>query len=73
MFLTVIIDAYSRRVLSWCMQDNMGTSLIISALTMAIATRAITPQDIIFHSDGGSQYASDKYRQNSHAMGLSRA
>jgi transposase InsO family protein len=70
MFLAVIIDAYSRRALGWCMQDNMETSLIIGALTMAIATRGKIPQGIIFHSDRGSQYASEHYRQKLFSKGF---
>ena len=58
LYLAVVIDLFSRRVVGWSMDDNMKTSLVNDALLMAINSRK-TIQGIIWHTDRGSQYASD--------------
>lgn len=61
MYLTVIIDLFSRKIVGWSMSDNLTTQhTIISAWHMAIKSNVITEQ-LIFHSDRGSQYASYKF------------
>ena len=61
LYLAVVIDLYSRKVVGWSMSSRMKASLVCDALTMAIWQR--TPgQGLIVHSDQGVQYASDKYR-----------
>ena len=59
-FLAVILDAYSRRVIGWALNRTMEDDLTLAALRMAIAHRAIQP-GLIHHSDRGSQYASKDY------------
>lgn len=64
LYLAVILDLFSRRVIGWAMADNMRTGLVLSALDMAIKTRNLkNGADLIHHSDRGSQYASDAYQQ----------
>ena len=61
MYLTVIIDLFNRKVVGWSMSDNLTTQdTIISAWHMAIKSNVITEQ-LIFHSDRGSQYASYRF------------
>jgi len=60
LFLCIILDLYSRRVVGWSMDKNMKTELVLSALDMAIKLRGIT-KGLIFHSDRGSQYRSNDF------------
>jgi len=62
LYLAVVIDLYSRKVVGWSMSSRMATSLVCDALTMAIWQRR-PKAGLIVHSDRGSQYASDRYRQ----------
>ena len=64
LYLAIIIDLYSRAVVGWAMDSRMTTELIESALQMAIWNRK-PPRDnsLIFHSDRGSQYASNKFQK----------
>jgi putative transposase len=62
LYLAVIIDLYSRKVIGWSMNNHMRSGLIIDALNMAMNNRAY-PKYVLLHSDRGSQYASYKYQQ----------
>jgi putative transposase len=59
-FVAVILDAYSRRVIGWAIDRNMEDELTLTALRMALAERG-APPGLIHHSDRGSQYASNDY------------
>jgi putative transposase len=59
-FLAVILDAYSRRVIGWALDRTMEDDLTLAALRMALASRSIRP-GLVHHSDRGSQYASKDY------------
>ena len=59
-FLAVILDAYSRRVIGWALDRRMEDDLTLTALRMALSRRTIEP-GLIHHSDRGSQYASGDY------------
>jgi putative transposase len=56
LYLAVVIDAWSRRVVGWAMATHLRTELVLEALQMAIQQRH--PQDVIHHSDHGCQYTS---------------
>jgi len=56
LYLAVVIDAWSRRVVGWSMADNLRTQLVINALNMALEQRR--PSGVIHHSDHGCQYTS---------------
>lgn len=56
LFLSVVLDVFSRRIVGWAMANHLRTELILEALNMAIARRR--PQDVIHHSDQGCQYTS---------------
>lgn len=61
LYLAIVIDLYSRQVIGWSMANHMKTKLINNALTMAIWKRK-PKRGLIWHSDRGSQYASDSHR-----------
>ncbi len=61
LFLAVVIDLFSRRVVGWSLQPNMERSLVIDALEMAWQQRHPASHDLLFHSDRGSQYASQDF------------
>jgi transposase InsO family protein len=62
MYLAVIIDLYSRRVVGWSLQERMTASLVCEALDAAVRLRKPLP-GLVFHSDRGSQYASKAFRR----------
>jgi putative transposase len=56
LYLAVVLDAFSRRIVGWAMGHNLKAQLVIDAMNMAIGQRK--PVDVIHHSDQGSQYTS---------------
>ena len=62
LYLAVVIDLFSRAVVGWSMSSRMTASLVNSAMLMAIQNRK-PAKGLIFHSDRGSQYASDSHRK----------
>jgi putative transposase len=71
-YLAVILDAYSRRVIGWHLDDTLEDSLTLTALRMALAQRQVRP-GLVHHSDRGVQYASLDYTQllEQHGIGIS--
>ncbi len=61
LYLAVIIDLYSRRVIGWSMQSRMRIDLVLSALLMAVWRRKPTSK-VIIHSDQGSQFTSFEWQ-----------
>ena len=71
LFLSFVIDVYSRMIVGWQFTTHMRTSLVDDALQMAVATRRIDPQQLlIYHSDHGSQYTSDDFTAALRAHGI---
>jgi transposase InsO family protein len=62
-YLAVVLDAFSRRVIGWAMADHLRSELAIAALEMAIELRRPKPYSLIHHSDRGVQYACNEYSQ----------
>lgn len=60
-YLAVVLDLYNREVVGWSMGNSLETNLVIEALKMGIGNTGLGAK-IIFHSDRGSQYASQAYR-----------
>jgi putative transposase len=56
LYLAVVLDAFSRRIVGWAMNHSLRTQFVLDALNMAIGQR--TPRDVIHHFDQGSQYTS---------------
>jgi transposase InsO family protein len=61
-YLAVILDAYSRRVIGWALDRNIDDHLTLAALRMALSRRTVR-DGLVHHSDRGVQYASDDYTQ----------
>jgi putative transposase len=56
LYLAVVLDVFSRRIVGWSMADHLKSQLVLDALNMALQQRR--PTDVIHHSDQGSQYTS---------------
>ena len=59
LYLAVVLDVYSRKIVGWSMAPHLRTELVSTALTMAIEQRK--PKDVIHHSDQGCQYTSIEF------------
>ena len=62
LYLAVVLDLHSRAVIGWSMNKRMKASLVCDALTMALRRRNY-PNNVLVHSDRGSQYCSKRYRK----------
>jgi len=68
-YLAVVLDAFSRRVVGWALADHLEASLALEALDRALTARAPQP-GLIHHSDRGVQYACAEYRERLEAHGV---
>jgi len=62
LYLSVVLDVYSRRIVGWSMKRQLTKELVLDSVNQALRYRNPGP-NMIFHSDQGSQYASDKFRK----------
>jgi putative transposase len=69
LYLAVILDVFSRRVVGWSMQDHLHTELILAALEMAIGKRQ-PAAGLIHHSDHGCQYTSVRFGERCATAGI---
>ena len=67
-YLAVVLDTFSRKVVGWSMQDRITSALVVSALNMALHTRK--PDMVIHHSDQGTQYTSTDFKKRCRQMGV---
>src|SRR5204863_4454263 len=67
LYLAVVLDAWSRRVVGWAMATHLRTELVLGALNMALTQRR--PMDVSHHSDQGCQYTSIAFGQRCREMG----
>ena len=63
MYLCVVLDLYSRRVVGWSMGQSLGVELAVGALLMAVMGRR-PPRDLLLHSDRGVQYCAGEFRRH---------
>ena len=68
LFLAMVLDVFSRRIVGWAMANHLRTELMLDALAMAVAQRR--PEEVIHHSDQGSQYTSIAFGKRSREMGV---
>jgi putative transposase len=68
LYLAVVVDAWSRRVVGWAMATHLRTELVLEALQMAIQQRR--PQNVIHHSDHGGQYTSLAFGRRCREAGI---
>ena len=71
LYLAVVLDAYSRRIVGWSMATTLATRLVLDALNMALAVRR--PKGVIHHSDQGSQGGFKRSSQHSFCWPLERS
>ena len=68
LYLAVVVDAWSRRVVGWSMATHLRTELVLEALNMALGQRR--PRGVIHHSDQGTQYTSIAFGQRCREAGV---
>jgi transposase InsO family protein len=68
LYLAVVLDVCSRRIVGWSMATSLATQLVLDALNMALATRR--PASVIHHSDQGTQYASIAFGERCREAGV---
>ena len=69
LFLALVVDLFSRRIVGWAMAATMTSRLVVDALEMAVQQRG-APAGLVAHSDRGSQYASDHYQSELRRRGM---
>jgi putative transposase len=69
-YLAVVLDAFSRKVVGWALENYLMASLALSALEMALCSREIVPGELIHHTDQGVQYACGDYITRLQAAGI---
>jgi putative transposase len=68
LFLSVVLDVFSRRIVGWSMAAHLKTELVINSLQMALHQRK--PEDVIHHSDQGCQYTSISFGMRCREAGV---
>jgi putative transposase len=69
LYLAIVLDIFSRAIVGWAMSQRINSDLVLDALSMAVEHRG-SPQGVLVHSDQGSQYTAEVYRDKlaKHAM-----
>lgn len=73
LYLATVIDAHSRRVIGWAIDEHMRADLVEQALQMAIILRGELPDKVVFHADRGTQYASAQIARFAADNGITRS
>lgn len=71
-YVSTVMDLYSRQIVGWAIDDHMKTSLCLKALQMAYWRKKPSP-GLLHHSDRGSQYASHAYKERLEKMGMQQS
>jgi putative transposase len=69
-YLAVVLDLFSRKVVGWSLGRSLETTLVAEALRQAIETRRPIGKELLHHSDRGSQYTSDAYQRTLKTLGI---
>ena len=69
-YLAVVMDLFSRRIVGWSIGDSLATTLVSEALRAAIERRRPEGRQLLHHSDRGCQYTSDDYQKTLDTMGI---
>jgi putative transposase len=69
LYVAVVLDLFSRRIVGWSMKSEMTAQLVIDALMMAVWRRG-KPKELLHHSDQGSQYTSEDFQRLLAAQGI---
>ena len=70
LFLGTYLDLFTRKLVGFSMADHMRTELLLDALSMALGRQNLDTSELLSHSDRGSQYASDAYRDKLKELGI---
>lgn len=68
MYLAIVLDVFSRRIVGWAMENHLRSELVLSAIDRAFAQRC--PHEVIHHSDHGCQYTSIAFGQRCEQFGV---
>lgn len=71
-YLAVIMDRYSRRIIGWSLSDRRDANLTCAALERAVRNRG-HHEELIFHSDRGTEYLAEQYRKKLHHYGIEQS
>lgn len=71
LYLATVLDVFSRKIVGWQMSDRMTTDLVLSAFEMGLWRRDVTREQLVHHSDKGSQYTSLRFTQRLLDAGVS--
>jgi putative transposase len=69
-YVAVVLDLFSRKVVGWSIRDSLATPLVADALRQAIESRRPVGSELLHHSDRGCQYTSDAYQQTLRTLGI---
>ncbi len=69
-YLAVVLDLFSRKVVGWALSPSQATELVSEALRHALEARRPEGRDLLHHSDHGCQYTSDAYQQTLQTLGI---
>jgi len=69
-YLAVVLDLFSRKVVGWALSHSLATELVSAALRQAVETRRPVGGHLLHHSDRGCQYTSDAYQQTLRTLGI---
>ena len=69
-YLAVVLDLFSRKIVGWALHDSLATELVSEALRSAIQARQPDGEQLLHHSDRGSQYTSDAYQHTLRTLGI---
>src|SRR5204863_9869750 len=69
-YLAVVIDLFSRKVVGWALSTSLATELVAQALRQAVESRRPNGHQLLHHSDRGCQYTSDAYQQTLRTLGI---
>lgn len=69
-YLAVVVDLFSRKVVGWSIGDSLATPLVALALRRAIESRRPVGSELLHHSDRGCQYTSDAYQETLRLLGI---
>jgi putative transposase len=69
-YLAMVLDLFSRKIVGWAVSDSLATPLVSKALRSAIESRQPKRHELLHHSDRGCQYTSDNYQQTLKTLGI---
>ena len=70
LFLAIFLDLFTKKIVGFATDDNMRTELVLAALDMALGRQGLISGELVNHSDRGTQYAAESYREKLASCGL---